>query len=891
MSGNVILLSMPHYGPINITVQGKKTMQDWVKTWQTRKGRVRRLGKFRLDRAKLAKYLGLIALFGTIAVVALTLILFAWYSKDLPNPNRVVRREGYSTKITDRDGSTLYDLFTDVNRVPVQLSEVPIYMQQATIAIEDKDFYNHQGFSTWGMVRGFSRIFTRGRAAGGSTLTQQLVKNVLLTSERTLPRKFKELVLALQIERKFSKDEILQMYLNEAPYGGTAVGIQAGAERYFGKSVNELTVTEAAVLAGMPQSPTRYSPFGSDPKAYIGRAMAVIRRMKEDGYISEEQAKISEEELPELEFREQVQNIKAPHFVFYVRDQLAELLGEAAVEAGGFTVTTTLDSEIQEFSQQAVSEEIANLEKEHITNGAAIVINPQNGEVLAMVGSKDYFAEDYDGKVNVVMALRQPGSSIKPVTYAAALAKGYYPSFMLLDVPTKFPGGREGEFYEPKNYDGKFRGPVQLRFALGSSLNVPAVKLLSLVGLKDMLTLAHDMGFESLAPTAENMQRFGLSVTLGGGEVRLFDLARSYSAFANGGERVEPVAILKVVRDGKTIYEAKPVKKQRVVSEGVAFLINHILSDNNARLLTFGSNSYLNMGGRPIAVKTGTTNDRRDNWTVGWSTGAVVGVWVGNNDNSPMTNVASGVTGASPIWRKIILKTWEKYQGEEWKIPDDVQAQLVDTVSGYPEHDGYPTRADYFIKGTIPTEPDPIHTKVKICRADRSKLASDVDVARGDYDEEEYYVLSQESTAWISDIRAWIDSQGEQKYKVPTEKCAADTDTVIGFEKPGNNQQLDSNEVEMRVSVTTSREIEWVRFYVDGSQLPESFTNKNPSVTKTMSDGIHILKATVRTKDGKETSTEIKIGVKVDPTVEPSPSPTPSPSVAPSPSPSLIPLP
>lgn len=809
-------------------------------------------------------------------------IMFAWFARSLPDPNKIVRREGFSTKIQDRDGGTLYELYQDYNRIPIKIADVPKQLQQATIAVEDKEFYTHQGFSTWGMIRGMLRGITRGRAQGGSTLTQQLVKNVLLSSDRTLTRKFKELVLSIQIEKKFSKDEILQMYLNEAPYGGTAIGIAAASERYFGVEPKDLTLTQAAILAGMPQAPSRYSPYGSDKQAYVARSTAVLRRMREDGYITKEAEAASVKELPSITFKEQSAALKAPHFVFYVKDQLVDLLGEAVVEQGGYTVTTTLDSELQDYAQTAVKDEIDKLEKVHVTNGAAMVMNPQNGEILAMVGSKDYFAPDYDGQVNVAMSLRQPGSAIKPVTYATAFAKGYSPSTMLLDVPTKFPGAKEGEFYEPKNYDGKFHGPIQLRFALGSSLNIPAVKLLSLVGLKDMLSTAYDMGFDSLAPTAENMKRFGLSVTLGGGEVRLYDLVHAYSAFANGGERVEPVSILKVVKDGKTLYEAKQAKKQRVLTEEVAFLINHVLYDNNARLLTFGPNSFLNMNGKSIAVKTGTTNDKRDNWTIGWSTKAVVGVWVGNNDNSPMKEVASGVTGASPIWRKIMLKSWEKYKGDDFVPPSGVEAKQVDVISGYPEHDGYPARADYFVKGTAPTEPDPVHTKVKLCRSDATKLASDVDIARDEYSEGEFYVLKPESSAWQDDIWAWIDGQGDAKYKVPRDYCSTSTDTVIGFEKPGNMEKLTSNTFEVRLKVTTSKEIEWIKLYVDGSQKETFNGDKLVSTTITVSDNsIHELKGLVHLKDGSEKDTVVKIGVNVDPKASPSPSGSPSPSSSP----------
>ena len=825
----------------------------------------------RWDKQTILKYLGLTALFGTLLGIFVMFVMFAWFARSLPDPNKIVRREGFSTKILDRDGGTLYELYQDYNRIPIKLAEVPKQLQQATIAIEDKEFYTHQGFSTWGMIRGLLRGITRGRAQGGSTLTQQLVKNVLLTSERSLPRKFKELVLSLQIERKFSKDEILQMYLNEAPYGGTAVGIAAASERYFGIEPKELTLTQSAILAGMPQAPSRYSPYGSDKSAYVARAMAVLRRMREDGYIDKETENTSVKELEGIQFREQTGALKAAHFVFYVKDQLVELLGEALVEEGGYTVTTTLDSELQDFAQTAVKEEIDKLEKVHVTNGAAMVLSPQNGEILSMVGSKDYFAPDYDGKVNVVMSSRQPGSAIKPVTYATAFAKGYSPSSVILDVATKFPGAKEGEFYEPKNYDGKFHGPVQLRYALSSSLNIPAVKLLALVGIKDMLQQAYDMGFPSLEPIPANMTRFGLSVTLGGGEVRLFDLVHAYAAFANGGERVEPVAILKVVKEGRTLYESKQAQKKRVLTPEVAFLINHILYDNNARLLTFGANSYLNMSGRSIAVKTGTTNDKRDNWTIGWSTKAVVGVWVGNNDNSQMKEVASGVTGASPIWRKIMLKTWEKYKGDDFVAPPGVESRLVDIVSGYPEHDGYPTRADYFVKGTAPTEPDPIHTKVKVCRSDENKLASEVEIARGEFNEKEYYVLKNESSLWQDDIWAWIDSQGEAKYKVPREYCNANTETVIGFEKPSGNSRVETNTFEVRLGITTSREIEWIKLYKNGTEIESFGASKQVTTNITLPDGTYELMGKVKTKDGAETSTTIKIGVRMDYDFVPSP--------------------
>jgi penicillin-binding protein 1C len=858
-------------------------MQDWARTWRDRKAGHGWRRKFRFDKASILKYLGLAALFGTILAILGGFALFAWYARSLPDPNTIVRQNGFSTKITDRNGQTLYELYQDYNRIPIKLADIPQNVQQATISIEDKEFYSHQGFSVTGYLRGFLRLITTGRAIGGSTLTQQLVKNVLLNSDRTVTRKIKELVLAMEIEKKFTKDEILQMYLNEAPYGGTAIGIASASDRYFGIAPKDLTLTQAAILAGMPQAPSAYSPYGSNNKAYISRATDVLRRMREDGKISVDQEKASVAELPNVQFKPQSAALKAPHFVFYVKDQLVNLLGEAVVEQGGYTVTTTLDSTLQDAAQTAVADEVGKLANVHVTNGAAMVMNPQNGEILAMVGSKDYFASDYDGQVNVVMSLRQPGSSIKPVTYATAFAKGYSPASMLLDVPTKFPGATADQPYEPKNYDGKFRGPVQLRYALGSSLNIPAVKLLSLVGMKDMMQQAYDMGFDSLQPTAANMSRFGLSVTLGGGEVRLFDLVHAYSAFANGGYRVEPVSILKVEKDGKILYQAQQAQKQQVISPEVAFLINNVLSDNTARLLTFGVNSYLNMNGKPIAVKTGTTNDKRDNWTIGWSTSAVVGVWVGNNDNSAMKEVASGVTGASPIWRRIILKAWDLYKGDNFNQPSDIVQQDADNISGYPAHDGYPSHPDFFVKGTVPTTPDPVHTKVHLCSSDTTKLASDIDVARGAFTDQEFYVIKQEPTQnWTDDIQSWIDSQPNPKYKVPTQYCATNTDVVIGFNAPNDHQEFDSSDkvqpanVSIKLTVTTSKNIDSIKLYDNGSQI-ESYTGGYVDSTVTLSTGAHELRAHVQTTDGAGNDTTIHIGVNHAWNYAPSPTPTPVP--------------
>ncbi len=665
-----------------------------LKMW---KKRVRKrkiwLYKRRLKTGSLYSNLAVLTFIGAAAGLLILTGVFAWYARDLPRPDKVVRHEGFATRIYDRHGELLYDVYGEQKRTPIGLDQIPEHLKNATIAIEDKDFYQHGGFDVRGWMRSLYNIVIHRRLQGGSTITQQLVKNVLLTSKRTLPRKIKEFILAVQIEKKYSKDEILQMYLNEAPYGGTAWGVEAAAETYFGKEAKDLNLVESAILAGLPQRPTTYSPFGQNPKAYVGRTKDVLRRMREDGYISGEEEEMASEELEKVELAENAGNFQAPHFVMYVKQQLVDLYGEKMVEQGGLKVTTTLDLKLQEKAQEAVSEEIKKVEYLDITNGAAILMNPQTGEILSMVGSKDYNAPDYDGKVNVTLSLRQPGSAIKPVNYLTAFKKGYTPSTLIMDTRTEFPGGIGKPPYVPVNYDGKYHGPLQVRYALGSSINLPAVKMLAQVGIEEMLKTAYQMGFTTLQPTKQNLSRFGLSLTLGGGEVKLLDMVSAYSAFANGGLKVEPVAILKVEdQNGKVLQELKPVKGERVMSEGEAYLINDILDDNEARLITFGENSAIRIKEYQVAVKTGTTDDKRDNWTVGWNPHFIVGVWVGNNDNSEMKQVASGVTGAAPIWRRIVYAAAESLGAEDFPVPEKIVATEVDSVSGFSCHDGFRCR-------------------------------------------------------------------------------------------------------------------------------------------------------------------------------------------------------
>ncbi len=823
-----------------------------------------------------------------------TVALFAWYSKDLPRPDKVARTSGFSTIIYDRNGKTLYDIYGDQNRVPVDFNEIPEVMRQATIAIEDKDFYKHRGFDLRGIARAMFSIAFKHKLEGGSTLTQQLVKNVLLTSERTLPRKIKEFILAVQIERKYSKDQILQMYLNEAPYGGTAVGVETAAQNYFGKKAKDLNLVESAILAGLPVSPTYYSPFGQNPKAYIDRAEIVLHRMEEEGYIDKKQEDEAKKQLGEVKFSEYRENIKAPHFVMYIKQQLVEQFGEKTVEQGGLKVTTSLDLDLQEAAQKIVTEEIEKAKGLKVGNGAAVVLDPKTGEILAMVGSKNYFAEDYDGKVNVTLSLRQPGSAIKPFTYATAFKKGYTPATLLMDVKTSFHGGENLPDYIPENYDEKFRGPVQARFALGNSINVPAVKMLGMVGVKDMLQTTYDSGMSSLEPTTENMRRFGLSITLGGGEVRLLNLASAYGVFANQGVRNEPVSILKIMdSQNKTLFEHKNSKGKNVLSESVAFLISHILSDNNARVTVFGTNSWLVIPGKTVSVKTGTTDDKRDNWTVGYTSSVVVGTWVGNNDNSMMDKrLASGVTGAAPIWNKIMWEALKNKPDERPRVPDSVVAVTIDAFAGGLPKDGYPTRAEYFIKGTEPTTISSIYQRLKISKVNR-KLANDIEVASGNYDEKDFVVFKDSDPVsgdginrWQQAIDEWLKTAypGEEKYHPPTETSDANAnEVVVKIHKPDEHAQIDDYDVEVKAEAKSARKITKMILEVD-DQERKTWESDSVSERVNLNKGAHKLRIRAIDEKGNEGAAERRIGVfcpwdSCSPTPSPTPiSPTPIPA-------------
>lgn len=618
-----------------------------------------------------------------IALITVTVVFFTYtffvfkIASDLPSPSHLTSSNNpLTTQIFDRNGRLLYQIYEGRNRELVKLDDLPPYISQATIAIEDKHFFSHPGVDPFGVIRAMRRnLATNGdafRGEGGSTITQQLIKNTLLTPDQNVTRKIKEAALAFWTEIIFSKQDILQMYLNEAPYGGPAWGIEAAANMYFGKHAKDLNLAESTFLAGLPAAPTEFSPFGINPGKAKERQREVLRRMVEDGYITQEQE--SEAMNLELTLRPPTQSIKAPHFVMYVRAQLAQKYGERTVSQGGLKVITSLDLNIQEAAEKIVADNIAKLTALKVGNGAAMVTDPKTGQILAMVGSKDYF-DPQGGNYNATTALRQPGSAIKPITYITGFKEGFTPGTVLLDTPTTFTNPW-GQAYSPVNYDGRFHGPTTIRVALGSSYNIPAVKMLGMVGVPAMLQTAKEMGITTL----NNPTNYGLSLTLGAGAVKMTDMMSVYGVLASSGIRSKIQPILSVTDSaGNILEEHQTDSGRKVLTSEIAYLITNILADNKARVPAFGPNSLLEIPGHTVAVKTGTSDEKRDNWAFGFTPEYVVGAWVGNNDNSPMNpKLASGITGATPIWHDIMIFLVGNQPNKEFQRPANIVEVRVD---------------------------------------------------------------------------------------------------------------------------------------------------------------------------------------------------------------------
>jgi len=658
--------------------------------------------------------------------------LYAWLVVDLPSLDTLYERASApSTKILDRRGRLLVEI-VDPHRgkhTPVPLDAIPLDCRQATIATEDANFYTNPGVDLAGILRAMWINLQGGETlSGGSTITQQLARNLLLSPEeraqRTLARKLRESILAWRMAQRFGKDEILALYLNEVYYGNLAYGIEAAAQAYFGAPVGQLDLAQCALLAGLPQSPANYDPLVNLPAAKE-RQSVVLDLMVKASAVDAEQAGLAKAE--NLRFAATPFPIEAPHFVAYVTAWLEDRFGLEAIHTQGLIVTTTLDLDWQRAAEAIARRRLKELQDGtalsipegqrgsalRVNNAALVALDPHTGEILTMLGSPDYFEAQIDGAVNAAIALRQPGSSIKPITYAAAFDPAapdpMTAATLILDVRSSFPT-REGDPYVPRNYDLRFHGPVSAREALASSYNIPAVKVLQRIGLDRMIALARNLSIGTFGDSS----RYGLSLTLGGGEVRLIDMAAAYGAFANGGRRVIPASVLQVTAaSGDVLYKVQPQLGEQILDPRVAYLVSDILSDNNARAPAFGEFSVLRLT-RPAAVKTGTTTDWRDNWTVGYTPDLVVGVWVGNADNQPMERV-SGIAGAGPIWHDFMETALKNAPARDFERPEGLVDLDVCATSGLLPTPYCPfTKREVFIAGTEPAQPDNLYRPFEI---------------------------------------------------------------------------------------------------------------------------------------------------------------------------------
>ena len=667
----------------------------------------------------------------TIAVMAF-LVLYITIIADLPEIDNL---KDFSPKQTnniyDRRGNLLYRMYGNEDRYYVKLTEISPVILNATLSAEDANFYEHFGLSLKGIVRAIKKSYLEDDLQGGSTITQQLVKNTLLTNERTYTRKIKEAILSLELERKFTKEQILEMYINKISYGGTAYGIKSAALKYFNKTLSEITLSEAAFLAGLPASPSNYSPLNNDFKKSKNRQKEVLDLMVKAGYIT--QKELDDAYKEPLAFSPHIESIKYPHFVNYVIAELEKKYGQKVIQQGGLEIYTSIDPDLQNRLQQIVSENIKLMKPRYnVGNGAGLITNPKTGEILAMVGSANYWDEKNDGQVNVTTAIRQPGSSIKPITYSLAFEKGYTPFDTINDEAVVFKLSNS-DTYKPVNYDGIFHGKVTLKTALANSYNIPAVKLLDKLGTDKFLDYSGTLGITTFG---EDRGRYGLSITLGAGEVKMTDMAVVYGVFANSGKRVNLEPVLRIYdTNGDVVYKNACLNlssyeeslisnrtlkaidingieqgvntscvEQKVINEITAYYINDILSDNAARMPAFGASNNLTIKPKQVAVKTGTTQETRDNWAIGYTQDFVVVTWIGNNDNKPMKSVASGYNSASKLWKE----TWD-YLIKNRKItdkfarPSDMVEVLVCPLTNTLSCNGCPNIKRLYKKGTEPT--------------------------------------------------------------------------------------------------------------------------------------------------------------------------------------------
>lgn len=809
-------------------------------------------------------------LFGAAAIAAIGAVfavgVVAWVSRDLPDPNKLNSRSvAQSTKIYARDGSTLlYEIHDDQKRTLVRLEDVSPYIKQATLSIEDKDFYKHSGISLKGIVRSIFIDITHGsKLQGGSTITQQLVKNSILTREKSFTRKVKEIILSYQIERRFTKDQILKLYFNEIPYGSSAYGIEAAAQTYFAKHAKDLDLPESALLAAMVKAPTYYSPTGNHRDELVARQRLVLSEMVGQHYITKAQADAAKQVDILKRVSPYHDRVVAPHFVFYVRGLLVQKYGDVTVERGGLRVVTTLDPDLQKIAEEEVAKGVAKDEtRYHATNAALVALDPKTGQLLAMVGSRDYFDTDYDGNFNVVTAVRNPGSSFKPFVYLTAFSKGYTPETILFDLKTDFGPDGSGKNFSPNNYDGKEHGPLQMRQALAGSLNIPAVKTLYLAGIPATLDTADKFGYTTIDRT-----KVGLALAIGGGGVKLLEHASAFATLINDGQRDPVTPILRIEdRNGK-VLEQYQKKETRVFDQQPVRRVLSILTDNSARAFVFGSHSPLILSDRTVAAKTGTTNDFRDAWTLGGTPSLVAGVWRGNNDNSSMKGGADGVVVAAPIWNAFLKRALQGKPVDRFPKPDPnkstklvlqgkLQAEktiFVDSVTGklIPEAclAAWPKQ---YVKQQIVKE---VHDILFYVNKDDPNGAAPADPT-----------TDPMFARWEKPVQDWAKKNNYVSKAPPLEDCSLRTSTTgpsLGITSPTNNQTINSSSLPVVVDVSSTQGITSVQYSIDGAVLASVTTAPYGTTLDVsgVSNGFHTLRAVATDGLGGTSSDEVELNI------------------------------
>ncbi len=810
----------------------------------------------------LLAYLPVIALALFLAGTVGFIGLFIWVSNEIPDPNNIINREiAETTKIYDREGETvLYALHGDEKRTLVDMDFISPYVINATLVAEDRNFYEHRGFSLKGYLRAFvTNLMTGGRGQGGSTITQQLVKNAILSPEKTYIRKLKELVLSIEIERRFNKDEILKMYLNEIPYGSVVYGIESAADTFLGKSSKDLTISEAALLAALPQATTYYSPYGSHTDDLVKRQRWIIDSMAELGYITPEQAEEAKTDDVLSRVNAASEGIIAPHFVFYVKEVLAEEFGEQLVERGGLKVITTLDVSKQAAAEEVITEQYDFLGEWGATNAALLSYEPETGDILAMVGSADYFNDDISGKYNSLLGLRQPGSSIKPIVYATAFEKGYTPSTVLYDVVTQFGAGG----YTPQNHDYSESGPVTMKEALARSMNIPAVKTLYLSDIDDVIAMAERLGYTTLS----DRDRFGLSLALGGGEVRPIEHISAFSVFANEGRLVPTRAVLRVEdRDGNVLLDSdEPPAGKVIFDRQIARQISDILSDNAARAPVFGENSYLNIG-RPAAAKTGTTNSYKDAWTIGYVPTLVTGVWVGNSDGQEMRSGSGGSRVAAPIWNGYMRRVLADVPAIGFNPPEPVE-------TGKPVLDGDKQTQTMFkidsITGKLATEftPEDLIEEKGFGVPHSILYFIDKNDPRGEQPDNP--ADDPMFDYWEKAIVDWVDS-GTIEYELdepPTEYDdvhVPENQPIVELMSPRDRETVTSRDMYVNVNASSRRGVRRVIVSFDGEDFTEIVGSpfaRTVFIPNRYGKGFHTLTVTAYDDVGNRSSASVTVNL------------------------------